>query len=120
MIEFEELPHGPLLSHGQDMKGITVVDHTEGVEAIVAEFHDNFDNGRNRVHRFVSLFRHAERMETLLKDLAASVTLDARTLARLQEQARRLGDDIEREEKLSNTDRGIQSLQAHNDPRQEG
>jgi hypothetical protein len=123
MTELIELPYGSFFTSPPPFKGITVVEHDSGDEAIVAEFHDNFAGGQNRIHRFVSLFKHAERMERLLKDLAGLAQKDGAPLApatpqerlgQFQRAAGVLLDAIRVEEQLSITDQGIDALQGYN------
>jgi hypothetical protein len=123
MTDLTELPYGPFLTTPATFKGITVVENDTGDEAIVAEFHDNVAGGQNRIHRFVSLFKHAERMERLLKDLAGIADLDGTPLApatpqerlgQFQHAAGVLLDAIKAEEQLSSTDQGIEALQGYN------
>lgn len=88
MTELTALPDGPFLTTPATFKGITVVKYDTGDKAIVAKFHDNFAGRANRIHRFVSLFRHAERMERLLIDLAGVTGPDSAQLPSTTPQKR--------------------------------
>lgn len=122
MTELSELPYGAALTPFAGAQGIVVVDHDGGEEAVVAQFFDNFLDGQNRIHKFVALLTHAEKMGALLRsavaswpqfetDESVSGTEMVQWFGEFWQSARDLLHAVDTASAVSSTDKGIQSMQ---------